>query len=141
MLLFFAACATRPSSTPKVTEPDIVVAQEVGPAEVAYPIGPIDLKYAFRVTNNWTQPMTAIRVDLRTLNPSGGAYSLTPRSYNVRETIPPGESRTFEFWARGYSYGRGPREAEPVSLRAIVHFETPEGTYQSVIMRELPQAF
>ena len=35
----------------------------------------------------------------------------------------------------------GPREAEPVSMRAVVHFDTPAGTYQSVIMRELPQAF
>ena len=131
------ACASQ--SGPKITPPTIEIEQEVGPYELNYPVGPIDLRYGFQITNNWSQPITVIRVNLSTSNPAGGAYALRRDYYNVRETIAPGQSRVVTVWAKGYSWGRGPREAEPVSLRAILYFETPVGSYQRVVMTELQQ--
>ena len=140
VLALAAAGCTTTGQKVNITEPDIDVAQEVGPQELNYPEGPMELKYDFRITNHWNQPMTVIRVDVQTLNPAGAAYSLRHDFYTVRATIPPGESGDVSFWAKGYGYGRGPRDAEPVTLRAVVYFETPAGTYQKVLMRELQQA-
>lgn len=140
LLFLAAACASQSQKNgAKITDPVIEVEQEVGPYELNYPVGQIEFKYNFQITNRWSQPMTAVRVNVATLNPSGGAYQLRRDFYNVRETIPPGESRVVTFWAKGYSYGRGPRETEPVTMRAIVYFDTPAGTYQKVLMAELPQ--
>jgi hypothetical protein len=135
-LLLFAACAT---GIPNIPTPEVDVAQEVGPAELSYPTGMVEFKYAFRIANQWSQPMTLIRVDVRTVNPAGGAYALEPRTYNFHETIPAGATKIVELWAHANAYGRGPRDAEPVSLRLVMHFDTPAGGYQTVVMREMPQ--
>lgn len=141
-LFLVTACASQQrSGTAEITEPAIEIAQEVGPAELNYPVGPIELKYDFRIGNQWTQPMTVIRVEVSTVNPAvaGGAYQLRHDFYNVRATIPPGEERVVSIWAKGYSFGRSLRENEPVTLRAIVYFETPAGSYQKVLIRNLSQ--
>lgn len=141
LLLFATACATQSQTNrgQKIADPAIEVEQEVGPAELNYPEGPIELKYDLQITNNWTQPMTVVRVNVATINPAGASYQLRRDFYNVRATIPPGDTRVVPFWAKGYSFGRGPRDTEPISLRLIVYFETPEGNYQKVMMTELQQ--
>lgn len=142
-IFLIAGCTTQQSGKAKITDPEIDVAQEVGPAELNYPVGPIELKYGFRITNQWTQPMTAIRIEVSTVNPAvgGGSYALRHDFYNVRETIPPGETRIVSIWARGYAYGPGMRQNEPVTLRAIVYFQTPEGSFQKVFIRNLLQGY
>ena len=137
-LILTAACATQPNKA-GITDPQIDIAQEVGPADLNFPVGPVEFKFDYRITNQWSQPMTVIRIAVSTSNPEGGAYSLRHDMYNVRETIPPGESRIVSFWAKGYSYGRSMRESEPVTLHTVVYFETPAGTYQKVLIREIPQ--
>lgn len=138
-LFLIAACATQKTSG--IPEPDIDVAQEVGPAELNYPVGPIDVKYDFRVTNHWTKTMTVRRVEVSTVNSAaaGGAYALRHDFYNISGSIEPGQSAEFSFWAHAYSFGRSMRENEPVTLRAIVHFDTPDGPYQKVVIRNIPQ--
>ena len=43
------------------------------------------------------------------------------------------------FWAKAFSWGRGMRETEPVSVRGVAYFESPSGTFQKVFIRELSQ--
>lgn len=131
------ACASGGGTGVRITDPEISIEHQVGPAQLNYPEGPFELQYAITITNRWTAPMTLTRVKVTSINVAGAAYSLRRDFYYVRATIAPGETRTSLFWAKATGYGRGARENEPITLRAIVHFETPAGTYQKVVMAEL----
>ena len=143
LAIVVAACASGGSSQKaKITEPDVEIEQEVGPAELNWPYGPIDLKYAVQVTNKWDQPITLNRINVSTQNPAGAGYALRHDYYNLAATtIQPGETRTVEFWAHGFSFGHSARETEPITFRAIVYFATPAGPFQKVLLRELPQGY
>ena len=133
-----ASCASSNSKT-KIPEPAIGIEQEVGPSELGYPYGPIEVKYNMAVQNNAAETITLIRVDLQTINPAGGAYSLRREFHNFRQAIPPNSIGVVSFWARAFGWGRGARDTEPVSVRGIAYFESPSGTFQKIFMRELSQ--
>jgi hypothetical protein len=141
--LIFASCASSQNAgtvtKAKLPEPEIGLEQAVGPAELNYPYGPIEVQYRLAVENRAAQPITLIRVDVGTLNPAGGAYSLRRNFYNFRETIPPNSGKVVSFWAHAFGWGRGIRENEPVTIRGIAYFESPSGTFQKVFIRELSQ--
>src|SRR5439155_5800332 len=113
MAILFAACASSKQPTSKVPEPALGIEQVVGPADLGYPYGPIEIKYNFAVQNNAAEPITLIRVDLQTINPAGGAYSLRHNFYNFKQEIPANSVGVVTFWARGFGWGRGLRESEP----------------------------
>ena len=135
----FAACASSKQPGTKIPEPGLGIEQVVGPANLGYPYGPIEIKYNFAVQNNAAEPITLIRVDLQTINPAGGAYTLRREFHNVRQTIPPNSVGVVSFWARAMSWGRSMRETEPVTVRGIAYFEAPSGVFQKVFIRELSQ--
>jgi len=134
-----ASCASSNSSKPKVPEPGIGIEQTVGPAQLGYPYGPIEVKYDLGVQNNAPETITLIRVDIQSINPSGGAYTLRHSFYNFKQAIPPNSIGVVSFWARAFSWGRGFRESEPVSVRGVAYFESATGTFQKVFIRELSQ--
>lgn len=133
----FAACAT--SNQPKIPEPGIGLEQLVGPAQLGYPYGPIEVKYNFAVQNNAAEPITLVRVDIQTMGSAGGAYSLRHEFYNFRQSIPPNSVGVVTFWAKGFGWGRGLRESEPVTVRGVAYFESAKGTFQKVFIREISQ--
>lgn len=132
-----ASCAS--TKQPAIPEPGIGIEQEVGPAQLGYPYGPMEVKYNFAVQNNAPQPITLIRIDIQTINPAGGAYSLRRDFYNFRQQIPPNSVGVFPFWAKAFGWGRGIRENEPVSVRGVAYFESASGPFQKVFIRELSQ--
>jgi hypothetical protein len=137
-----AACSSSSvSSGPraKIIEPTIGIRQMVGPAELGYPEGPIEVKLEFDVQNNSSEPLTLRRVHVSTVNPAGGAYSLRPRDYYMSKTIAPNTTEAVEVWARGYGWGRGAREAEPVTLKGVAYFDSAVGYVTQPFMRELGQ--
>jgi len=75
-VLLAAACA---SSGPQanITAPDFDIEQTFGPGDVGYPDGPLDVRYQIHIVNNAAVPITLKRVNLHTVNPPGGAYTLT----------------------------------------------------------------
>ena len=135
----FASCASSNTSKVKVPEPGIGIEQTVGPAQLGYPYGPIEVKYDLGVQNNAAETITLIRVDIQTINPAGGAYSLRHSFYNFKQAIPPNSIGVVSFWAKAFSWGRGLRESEPVSVRGVAYFESASGTFQKVFIRELSQ--
>src|SRR5438094_6399832 len=135
----FASCASSNSSKVKVPEPGIGIEQTVGPAQLGYPYGPIEVKYDLGVQNNAAETITLIRVDIQTINPAGGAYSLRHSFYNFKQAIPPNSIGVVSFWAKAFSWGRGLRESEPVSVRGVAYFESASGTFQKIFIRELSQ--
>lgn len=135
--LTVAACAS--SSNPKIPEPGVGIEQVVGPAELNYPYGPIEVKYNLGIQNNAPFPITLTRIDVATTDPAGGSYALRRDFYSFKETIPANSTRVIPFWAKAFAFGRTMRNTEPVTFRAIVYFNTPQGTYQKVFIRELSQ--
>src|ERR1700747_2867450 len=92
LLVVVAACATSPKSTkPTVNIPDpgIGIEQVVGPRELGYPYGPIEVKYNFAVQNNASIPMTLTRIEIQGEGVAGGSYSLRRYSYPFHQEIPP----------------------------------------------------
>ncbi|PYQ52536.1 MAG: hypothetical protein DMF59_04430 [Acidobacteria bacterium] len=140
-LIVFASCASskQAGSKPKIAQPSVGLQQEVGPAQLGYPYGPIEIKYNFAVQNNAAETITLIRVDIQSINPAGGAYSLRHNFYNFKQEIPANSVGVVTFWARGFGWGRGLRESEPVSVRGVAYFESPSGTFQKVFIQELSQ--
>jgi hypothetical protein len=141
LAMAFASCATSKSAQPKaaIPSPGIGIEQVVGPREVGYPYGPIEVKYNFAVQNNATIPITLIRVDIQSDNPAGGAYSLRRNFYNFKQEIPPNSIGVVTFWAKAFGWGRGMRETEPVTVRGVAYFQSPNGNLQKVFIRELSQ--
>jgi|SRR5438105_4312689 len=138
ILILAAACASSKDGKKK-PDPPIEIDQLVGPAQLSYPYGPIEVQYQVVVQNPSAEPITLIRIDVSTLNPAGGAYALRRDFYNVRKTIAPNATDGVTFWAKAFAYGRGPRDTEPITIRAIAYFESPSGNFQKVFIRELSQ--
>ncbi|HUJ14911.1 MAG TPA: hypothetical protein VL284_14085 [Thermoanaerobaculia bacterium] len=143
LAVLLASCATSKSSQPKakIPEPGIGIEQVVGPADLGYPSGPIDVKYNLAVQNNAAVPITLTRVDLRSeLGVAGsGAYTLRRDFYNFHQQIPPNSVGVVTFWAHAYAYGRNNRDTEPVTVRGVAYFDTPVGATQKVFIRDLEQ--
>jgi hypothetical protein len=140
-VLILAACSSA-SQGPKanIIEPEFEIEQTFGPGDVGYPDAPIDVKYEIRIQNRSTIPMTFKRLNLHTVNPPGGAYTLTPpleHPFNVE--IPPNGEKTIEMWAHARSYGVSMRDREPVTIKGVAYFDTPQGYYNQPINQELQQ--
>ena len=141
ILLLAFACASSNSQGGKSKKPDppIEIEQLVGPAELNYPYGPIEVQYQLTIQNPTPQPITLTRVSVATLSSQGAAYTLRRDFYNVKKTIAPNATDAVTFWAKAFSYGRSMRDTEPITFRAIVYFDSPEGNFQKILVRELPQ--
>ena len=142
-ILLAAACS---SSSPvtngpraKIIEPTLDIRQVVGPGELGYPEGPIEVKYQLRITNNSSEPLTLRKVRFATVNPEGGAYTVRPRDYFMKSTIPPNSVGAVDVWVRAYGWGRGMRDNEPVTLKGVAYYDTPVGYYNQVFIKEIGQ--
>ena len=140
--IFAAACSSSAPQGPtaNIAAPQLDIEQTVGPGEVGYPDGPVEVKYVIRVMNNSTIPMTLKRMNLHTVNPPGGAYTLTPPlQHTMNVAIPPGGEKTFELWVHARSYGVSMRDREPVTIKGVAYYDTPQGYYNQILNQELAQ--
>ena len=139
------ACSSSGPATPKqkaeIPQPDFEIRQLVGPAELNYEEGAIEVKYRLDIGNRAAVPITLSRLEIVTVNPEGGAYTLDPRhrAYYFHKAINPHENAAVDFWAKAYAYGRNSRENEPVTVRGTLYFETPNGYYNQVFVKEIGQ--
>jgi hypothetical protein len=124
-----------------IPPPDFEIRQLVGPAELNYEEGPIEVKYRLDIGDRSDVPITLSRLEIVTVNPEGGAYTLVAshRAYYFHKTINAHEHATVDFWAKAYSYGRGSRENEPVTVRGTLYFQTPNGYYDQIFVKEIGQ--
>jgi hypothetical protein len=151
MRILFAAAAIAltacsSSSTPaasgpraQIPPPEFEIRQTVGPAELNYPEGNIDIKFRLDIGNRADVPITLSRVQLTTVNPPGGAYSITRRDYYMKNTIAPHAKASIDVWAKAYSEGQSRRTNEPVTIRGTLFFESPAGNLRHVFVKELGQ--
>src|SRR6478672_294099 len=98
------ACSSSGPATPKqkaeIPQPDFEIRQMVGPPELNYEEGAIEVKYRLEIGNRADVPITLSRLEIVTVNPEGGAYALDPghRAYYFRKTIKPHEQMPIDFW-------------------------------------------
>ena len=142
--LLFAACSTTTpqDAGPKanVPQPEFSIEQTYGPSEANFPYGAFEVKYRFEIANRADVPLTLKRITVNTINPEGGAYTLTsPHDYYFNRTIAAKSADAIEFWARAYGYGRSMRDTEPVTIRGVAYFQSPSGYVNQVFVRELAQ--
>jgi hypothetical protein len=138
LLLALTACSTASSVREASTKVELV--QLVGPAELNYPRGDIEVQFGLRITN---QSPVAIRLRQIQMTPVGlgGPYQLVNRTYPFNEEVAANSARDVSWWARAIAEG-DPNASDanaPVSLRAIALFESPEGHFRKVVMKTFRQ--
>ena len=91
--------------------------------------------FELTVTNPTTEPLTLRHIKFSTIG--SGAYYVdqTPQFFNL--DVPPRRTAVKAFSLRVYAQGGDIGSREPVSLRAIVQFETPEGKFQKIYFPRL----
>jgi hypothetical protein len=137
--LLAAACSTgRANGDGNRLRPDIAIEQLVGPAQLGYPGGRVDIQYEVRVGNRAAEPITLRRIEVSSIG--GGAYRLRHESYPFNATLQANQQGSIQFWAHALQSGPTFRGSnEPVTLRAILYFDSPSGKFQQIVMQSLGQ--
>jgi hypothetical protein len=133
-----APTADKIGTVPPVTE----LVQLIGPEQLNWEQGEIEMKYALRITNNAVEPITLRQIQIQTVG-QAGAYNIPQSSYFFREAVAPGDTRSVEFFAKALSEGgRYKIDAQsPISIRVIAYFETPKGNFRQPFIANLGQSF
>jgi hypothetical protein len=113
--------------------PDVAIGQVPIPQFLLERSGPISVTYQMQITNPSGEPMTLRRLDLQTVGSSPYVLRRLPLLFN--KVVPPNETVVVTFDAWGYARGGRVGASEPVTVRGIAYFETPEGTLQRVFMQ------
>jgi hypothetical protein len=118
-------------------EPEIAFTQLNLLPQVARQItGNVPVHYRVRVANKSAEPITLMRLDVRSLGQ--GAYTLEPQSHPFKTKIEPDHFEVVEFWMPAYIddptvYGAN----GPVTLRAVAHFDSPVGQFDQVVVQQV----
>jgi hypothetical protein len=141
-LLACAVLAAACSSGPKVNiiQPELQMYQLVGPADLNYPSGAIEVQFGLRIANKSGETIKLRKIDLTPVG-LGGPYTVRRRGYFFNEEVPPGGSKEVSFWVRADAEGdANANDANaPVSLRAVALFESPAGSFRSILMKTFNQ--
>jgi hypothetical protein len=138
LLLTLTACSAQQLGRKSpVAEPEIVIEQISSVAPAARGIsGGITVRYRVRVRNVANEPVTLKRIDLASVG--YGAYNVGPLSQPFDLTIKPGSESSAEFWAAGQIVDPSITGANgPVTLRAVMLFDSPVGQLQTVVTQQV----
>ena len=135
--LSLAAC----SSGVDVLKPEIQMVQLYAPTDIGYARGQNTTmaEYGFQITNRSTEPLTLRRIKIETVG--GGGYALRPEDRAYDRRIGAGEVGQATIQARAYfnTTGAGTASNEPVLVRATLYFESPQGSFRQIVMRNISQ--
>lgn len=135
--------ANAPSADPAGTvRPETTLVQLVGPEELNWESGNIEMKYALRINNRAAEPITLRQIQIQTVGVEG-PYYMPQRSYFFREPVSAGTERAVEFFAKAFSHGNRYKidSQSPVSIRVIAYFEAPKGNFRQAWITNLGQSF
>ena len=109
-------------------------------------VGRFDVQFGLQVENPSKEPVTLKSVELTQIGT--GSYQIRRQGatgagdhYTFNQTIAPGQTAQVSFWVHAYqtvlpgSFGA----SEPVTLRALVYFESPSGQFHQVVQKVLSQ--
>ena len=138
LLVVIAGCA---GSNAPVTRPVIEMFQLHGPSDLAYTRGQntMEAYFGFRIQNNAAETITLRRIDLQSVGEGG--YTLRREDQPFNNSIPAGGTAEATMRARAYYpvTRSGTASKEPVTVRAVVYFETSRGKFQQIVMRNIEQ--
>jgi len=143
-LLVAAVCcallACSSGSNAKIIHPVLQFVQLSGPAEQNYRPGDIEVQYGIRIANRSSEPITLRRIELRSVG-VGGPYVLRAQSYYFERVIQPEQFEDVTFWAKAVAGGDGMATdaRAPVTVRAVVFFQSPAGGFRNVLTQMLDQ--
>ena len=125
-----------------IARPDTSLRQLVGPEQLNWEAGVIEMKYALRIQNNAADAITLRQIQIKTVGQEG-PYHVPQSSYFFREAINGGTARDVEFFAKAYSGGDRYRidAQSPVAIRIIAYFEAPSGNFRQTFITNLGQSF
>ncbi|HET7435390.1 MAG TPA: hypothetical protein VFN10_11845 [Thermoanaerobaculia bacterium] len=141
-LLLTLACASSTNKTPgKMAKPDIQFGQLVGPAELGYPRGTFDVQFGMRVTNKAQEKLIVRSIELQNVG-VGGPYAVRTETYFFNKEVAPDQYIDLAFWAHAYGVGNpfAVDATAPVTIRAVVYFDSPAGPFRQVFVKNLQQS-
>ncbi len=124
----------------KIIQPELEFIQIVGPADLGYPAGQIEVQYGIRVANRSSEPITLRSVAVQTIG-AGGPYTLQRKTYYFDREIAPDQFSDVTFWATAYADGdmNASDTTAPVTVRGIAIFNTPGGAVRKVFQKVIGQ--
>lgn len=138
--VYCALLACSSGSNAKIIHPELRLVQLSGPAEQNYTPGEIEVQYGIRIANRSSEPITLRRIELHSVG-SGGPYVLRTRTYSFERVIQPEQYEDVTFWAKAVAEGNAMATdaRAPVTVRAVVFFESPAGGFRDVLTQMLDQ--
>jgi hypothetical protein len=139
-ILLLAACASSKNAVVSPL-PEIDVVQVYGPADIPYSRGQdsVMAEYAFRVRNGANVPITLRRIEMSSL--TGGTIALRREDRAFNRTVNPGSAEVVSLTARVYfrTTSSGSPTNEPLTIRAVLYFESANGSFRRIITRNIGQ--
>ena len=139
--LIALSCASGGANKDRVK---LELVQLTGPSDVQ-PTGRFDAQFGVGVENPTTETVTLRRIELQQI--STGSYQIRRdpisgnEAYTFNQAIAPGQTGNVAFWVHAFqrvlpgSFGA----SEPVTIRAVVYFESPSGGFHQVVQKTLQQ--
>ncbi|HEY4641962.1 MAG TPA: hypothetical protein VII75_11515 [Thermoanaerobaculia bacterium] len=143
LVVVLAGCASSTSESGmgnakvRLIEPEIAFTQTNYLPPVAKEItGAVPVHYQVRVANKSGEPITLTRIDVQSIGL--GAYTLHSQSRPFKTKIAPDHFEIVELWLPAIIddvtvYGAN----GPVTLRAVAHFDSPVGQFDSVTVQQV----
>lgn len=95
----------------------------------------VPIYFEVDVTNQSSESITIDRLQLGST--SGGSFDIVSRDEFFNTEVPPGETRTVTVSASARVYSVRTSQVEPITLRAIVHFESLAGRFRRIVIQQL----
>jgi hypothetical protein len=132
--LLALSCA---SSGPQMLRPSMHLVQITGPQQNLYQRGLVLIRYKLYCHNRSSEPITLRQVELRLVSPGGFLPDSTPLPF--AQKIAPDTTAIITFHARGYAAGTNAISNQPLTVRVIAYFESPEGNFHHTFLESLDQ--
>lgn len=134
---FAVACATTAPDTP-TGRVDVQIDQlNQIPLAAQRTAGGAPMQYRVRVANRGTGAITLQRITTQSVTDTD-AYSVPTMTRSFDEPIPAREYRDIEYWVPARLNGNTiTGNNGPVTLRLILHFDSPAGQFNEVVVRQV----
>ena len=121
----------------KVVKPTVELVQLSSiPFAARHVLGGVPVQYAMRVGNRSRGPITLKQVTVVSMGM--GAYDVEQTSRPFSTMIAPDDDQVVEFWVpANITLSTVMGANGPVTLRATLHFDSPEGQFQEIVIRQV----
>jgi len=132
------SCASGPKAS--IAQPELQLYQLIGPADLNYPAGSIEVQFALRIANRANEPITLRQIQIAPVG-LGGPYRVVSRTYHFNKTIGANAAEEVPFWAQAVAEGDAFANdaSAPVNVRAVAQFQSPAGAFRQVLTKTFSQ--